>query len=189
MKITALALVALSMAAPALADEMSAAEYFARDKANNWTGELVYPSNPYGKLVKLSKMTAEKQKVADAIKRHVTAQLGDKWVDTALRIAKLESGFACHAKGPKTRHGNAKGVFQLIDSSARTLGFDPAQMYDCEQNILAGVAHMKACIEQGGVREPREMAACHVAGWANWNVKLARRPERYKQRYVSLAIH
>jgi hypothetical protein len=188
MKKIALALVALSMASPAVADEMSAAEFFARDKANNWTGELVHISNPYGKLVKPSKITADKQKVIDAIKRHVTAQLGSEWVDTALRIAKLESGFACHAKGPKTRHGHAKGVFQLIDSSARTLGFDPAQMYDCDQNILAGIAHMKACIEQGGVREPREMAACHVAGWANWNVKLARRPERYKQHYVSLAI-
>jgi len=189
MKKTALAFVALSMASPAVADEMSAAEFFARDKANNWTGELVHISNPYGKLVKLSKVTPDKQKVIDAIRRHVTAQLGDKWVDTALRIAKLESGFACHAKGPKTRHGHAKGVFQLIDSSARTLGFDPAQMYDCNQNILAGIAHMKACINQGGVREPREMAACHVAGWSNWNVKLARRSERYKQRYVSLAIN
>jgi hypothetical protein len=190
MKKTALALVALSMATSAAAmEDMTAAEFFARDKANKWTGDLVYPSNPYGKLVKLSKMTPEKQEVVAAIQRHVTAQLGSKWVDTALRIAKLESGFSCRAKGPRTRHGNAKGVFQLIDSSARTLGFSPAQMYDCEQNILAGVAHMKACIEQGGVREPREMAACHVAGWANWNVKLARRPERYKQRYVSLAIH
>jgi hypothetical protein len=190
MKKIALALVALSMATPLAAmEEMSNAEFFARDKANNWTGELVYPSNAYGKLAKFSKMTPEKQKVADAIKRHVTAQLGSKWVDTALRIARLESNFSCRAKGPRTRHGNAKGVFQLIDSSARTLGFSPAQMYDCEQNILAGVAHMKACIEQGGVREPREMAACHVAGWANWNVKLARRPERYKQRYVALTFH
>jgi hypothetical protein len=190
MKKIALALVALSMASPALADDvMSAAEYFARDKANNWTGELVYSSNPYGKLAKIGKLNAEKKKVADAITVEVRSQIGQEWVDTALRIAKLESGFSCSARGPKTRHGSAKGVFQLIDSSARTLGFDPAKMYDCEQNILAGVAHMKACIQQGGVREPREMAACHVAGWANWNVKLARRPERYKQRYVALTFH
>ena len=76
MKKTALALVALSMASPAVADEMSAAEFFARDKANNWTGELVHTSNPYGKLVKPSKITADKQKVIDAIRRHVT-QRGD----------------------------------------------------------------------------------------------------------------
>ena len=188
MKKIALALVALSMATPVFADDMSAAEYFARDKANNWTGELVYPSTPYGKLAKIGKLTAEKQKVADAISAQVTRQIGSQWVETALRIAKLESSFVCHARGPRTRHGNAKGIFQLIDSSARTLGFDPKDMYDCEKNILAGVAHMKACIEQGGVREPHEMAACHVAGWANWNVRLARRPERYKQRYVALAM-
>lgn len=184
----ALALVAFTLALPAAADEMTAAEFFARDKANKWTGDLVAPRSPYGKLVKPSKMTADKQKVIDAIALHVTAQIGSKWVDTAMRIAKLESGFSCRAKGPKTRHGHAKGVFQLIDSSARTLGFDPAQMYDCDQNILAGIAHMKACIELGHVSEPREMAACHVAGWANWNVRLARRPELYKRRYVALAM-
>jgi hypothetical protein len=36
---------------------------------------------------------------------------------------------------------------------------------------------------------PREMAACHVAGWTNWNVKLARRPEQYKRRYVALTFN
>lgn len=188
MKKITLALVGLLMASHAAADEMTAAEYFARDKANNWTGELVSMKTPYGKLAKVNKMTPEKQKVVDAIVAHVERKLGQQWVDTALRIAKLESGFTCRAKGPMTRHGNAKGVFQLIDSSARTLGFDPAKMYDCEQNILAGIAHMKACINHGHVREPHEMAACHVAGWVNWNVKLARRPERYKQRYVALSM-
>lgn len=85
-----------------------------------------------------------------------------------------------------TRHGRAKGVFQLIDSSARTLGFNPNKMHDCDQNIAAGIAHMKECITHG-VKDSRDMAACHVAGWRNWNIRLARRHERYKQHYVRLA--
>ena len=109
-----------------------------------------------------------------------------QWVSSALKIAKVESGYQCNATGPKTRHGHAKGIFQLIDSSAQTLGFDPKRMYDCNENIAAGVAHMKVCISYG-VKDPRGMAACHVAGWNHWNVKLARQHERYKQQYIRMA--
>ena len=128
----------------------------------------------------------KKQAVVDKIKNEVRKEIGDKWVDSALKIAKVESGYNCKATGPMTRHGQAKGVFQLIDSSAQILGFNPKKMHDCDQNIAAGVAHMKACIEHG-VTDSRGMAACHVAGWSNWNVRLARRPERYKQHYIRLA--
>ena len=191
MRTIMLAIVAFALATPAAATEdMSAAEFFARDKVNNWTGDLSYGSfgSPYGRLVHVEKLTPQKQEVAKLIAKHVSNQIGEKWVDTALRLAKIESGFNCAAKGPRTRHGNAKGLFQLLDKSAITLGFDPKDMYSCDKNILAGVAHMKACIDLGKVSDSREMAACHVAGWANWNVKLARRPERYKQRYVTLTM-
>jgi hypothetical protein len=132
---------------------------------------------------------AESQKkrvVIDRITTVVRKELGEEWVASALKIAKVESGYRCNATGPKTRHGHAKGVFQLIDSSAKTLGFDPGKMYDCNENIAAGVAHMKVCISYG-VKDPRGMAACHVAGWNHWNVKLARQHERYKQRYINMA--
>jgi len=190
MKTITLALAAFALATPAAADEMSAAEYFARDKANNWSGELSYGSfgSPYGKLASVEKLTPKKQEIAKQIAKQVADRLGEQWVETALRLAKIESGYNCAAKGPRTRHGNAKGLFQLLDKSAETLGFDPKEMYSCDKNILAGIAHMKACIDIGRVSNAREMAACHVAGWANWNVRLARRPERYKQRYVALAM-
>ena len=128
----------------------------------------------------------KKQKVVDKIKTEVRKEIGEKWVESALKIAKVESGYNCQATGPMTRHGRAKGVFQLIDSSARTLGFNPNKMHDCDQNIAAGIAHMKECINHG-VTDSRGMAACHVAGWGNWNIRLARRPERYKQHYIRLA--
>ncbi|CAB4130544.1 LT_GEWL domain containing protein [uncultured Caudovirales phage] len=128
----------------------------------------------------------KKQEVVEKIAKKVSQELGEKWVQGALKIAKLESGFNCKATGPMTRHGRAKGLFQMIDSSAKSLGFDPKKMHDCDENIAAGVAHMKMCI-QYGVVDARGMAACHVAGWGNWNVRLARRPERYKQHYIKLA--
>ena len=128
----------------------------------------------------------DNRKVIDRITAVVTQEIGEQWIPSALKIAKVESGYRCNATGPKTRHGNAKGVFQLLDSSARTLGFDPGKMYDCNENIAAGVAHMKVCISYG-VKDPRGMAACHVAGWNHWNVKLSRYHERYKQRYIHMA--
>jgi len=139
-------------------------------------------------FVKPEKVIASQKKrvVIDRITTVVRKELGEEWVASALKIAKVESGYQCHVTGPKTRHGRAKGVFQLIDSSARTLGFDPGKMYDCNENIAAGVAHMKVCIKYG-VKDPRGMAACHVAGWNRWNVKLAKQHERYKQRYINMA--
>ena len=139
-------------------------------------------------FVKPEKVIASHKKrvVIDRIATVVRKELGEEWVASALKIAKVESGYQCHVTGPKTRHGRAKGVFQLIDSSARTLGFDPVKMYDCNENIAAGVAHMKVCIKYG-VKDPRGMAACHVAGWNRWNVKLAKQHERYKQRYINMA--
>ena len=128
----------------------------------------------------------KKKDVTEKIATKVRQEIGEKWVQSALKIAKLESGFKCNATGPVTRHGQAKGLFQMLDSSARALGFDPHKMHDCDENIAAGVAHMKMCIKYG-VQDAKDMAACHVAGWGNWNVVLARRPERYKQQYIRLA--
>lgn len=128
----------------------------------------------------------KKKVVIDQITAVVKKELGEEWVASALKIAKVESGYQCNVTGPKTRHGRAKGVFQMMDSSAKALGYDPGKMYDCNENIAAGVAHMKVCIRYG-VKDPRGMAACHVAGWNHWNVKLARQHERYKQQYIRMA--
>jgi len=128
----------------------------------------------------------KKQAVVDKIRSEVRKEIGEKWVESALKIAKVESGYNCKATGPMTRYGQAKGIFQLIDSSARSLGFNPKKMHDCDENIAAGIAHMKECIAHG-VTNSKDMAACHVAGWFNWNIRLARRQEKYKQKYIRLA--
>lgn len=170
---------------PALAD-MNAAEFFARDKAQSWAGPLVNTvASPYGTLPR--HMPAKKEAVARIVAREAQARLGAQWVNTALKLAKIESSYNCGAIGPRTRHGHARGVLQVLPSSARSLGFDPSRLNECDYGVRVGVAHMASCIK-AGVRTHAQMAACHVAGVGGWNKRLARRPETYKQHYIRLAM-
>jgi soluble lytic murein transglycosylase-like protein len=121
--------------------------------------------------------------VQQMIVTETTRQIGAQWTPTALRIAKLESGFRCNATGPKTRQGRARGVFQVMPATARSMGYNPAQLHECGYGIAAGVTHMRLCIASG-VRTPTQMASCHVAGTHGWKVRLKPRAERYKQKYV-----
>ena len=121
--------------------------------------------------------------VQQMIATETTRQIGAQWAPTALRIAKLESGYRCNATGPKTRHGRAKGVFQVMPATARGMGYNPARLHECGYGIAAGVSHMRLCIA-AGVRTQAQMASCHVAGTHGWKVRLKPRAERYKQKYV-----
>jgi soluble lytic murein transglycosylase-like protein len=165
-------ILSLLVSSPALAG-MSSAEFFGRDKSGAWSDTR--PSAP----------AVARGNVQKIVARQAAQKLGSQWVDTALRIAKLESGFNCRATGPATRHGRARGVMQVMPSSARALGYDPARLHDCEHGVAAGVAHMALCIRHG-VRTAQDMARCHVAGVGGWNRKLNRGAERYKKRYVAL---
>ncbi len=169
---------------PAFAD-MNAAEFFARDKAQSWTGPLVNEvRNPYGTLPK--HMPAKKEAVARIVAREAQARLGAQWVKTALKLAKIESSYNCAAVGPRTRHGNARGVLQVLPSSARALGFDPSRLNECEYGVEVGLAHMAACI-RSGVRTHAQMSSCHVSGIAGWQRKLSARAEKYRREYIRLA--
>ncbi len=183
MKVLVLAL--SLVATPALAD-IGAHEFFARDRAHNWTGPLRNEiASPYGSLP--TTISPNKQNVARIVEREARARLGAQWVNTALKLAKIESSFNCGAVGPRTRHGHARGVLQVLPSSARALGFDPTRLNDCDYGARVGVAHMAACI-RAGVRTHAQMAACHVAGVGGWNRRLARRHEKYKSQYIRLAM-
>jgi hypothetical protein len=182
MRLQRIILTVLSMAiTPALA-EMTAGEYFARDKANNWTSEIY--GSPYVGSVQHFSATRDNSFVIALVIRKARDVLGDKWVDTAVRIARLESGFNPAAVNRST---HASGVLQVIPSSARIMGYDPSRLTQAEYGIDAGIEHMRRCIDSG-VSTPREMAACHVAGWHGWNKRLSRRYERYKHQYVRLAM-
>jgi hypothetical protein len=182
---------------PAKAVEDSHSEFFNNDRSY-WSRGLKVPEKPdyswAGSLVSSSPITnarsprtrADRVHVEQRVKERVRAELGDQWVPTAVSLARLESGFNCRATGPHTRHGRAKGVFQVMPGSARALGYDYAKLHDCDYGIAAGIAHMRSCI-RAGVRTHSDMARCHVAGVGGWNARLNRSAERYKNKYVRLA--
>jgi hypothetical protein len=93
--------------------------------------------------------------------------LGRQWVGTAVLLARKESGFRCNAVGPRTRHGRALGVFQVMPGSAKALGYQYKKLVDCRYGIDAGLAHMKLCLAHG-VRTERQMMSCHLRGVAGW---------------------
>lgn len=122
---------------------------------------------------------ANRAHVARMVEQETERQLGRQWVPTALRIAKVESGFRCNAVGPRTRHGRAQGVMQVLPKSARGLGHS-GSLLDCRSGIRAGVAHMRMC-KQAGATTPALMARCHVAGPGG-----LRSRSRYANQYVRL---
>jgi hypothetical protein len=123
--------------------------------------------------------------VQDMVAREAERKLGKQWVSTAVRLAKIESGFRCNAVGPKTRHGRARGVFQVMPGTARAMGFNPANLHRCDYGVAAGIAHMQRCVASG-VRTPAQMASCHVSGFHGWRVRLNGRAESYRRQYVGL---
>lgn len=125
------------------------------------------------------------QSVAKKVAHQAETRLGAHWVPTALALAKIESGLNCRATGPRTRHGRAKGVLQVMPASARALGYDHRRLHDCDYGIAAGIAHMESCV-RAGVRTHTDMAKCHVAGVGGWRTRLNRSAERYKKRYARL---
>lgn len=103
--------------------------------------------------------------VQTMIAEHVSARIGSQWVGTALRIAKIESGYRCNA-----RNGRAVGIFQ--NTNPAMFGVSRAAALTCDGGIRAGVAHMAMCIRMGAT-SPRQMYICHNAGHP-----FARRVER-----------
>jgi hypothetical protein len=175
-----LALLALLTASPAVASEPQ------REAQRNWVSDL-FEFTAKAPVVVVS-VPAGREGVAKLVALRAKEKLGPQWVDSALRLAKLESTFNCKATGPKTRHGRAKGVLQVMDGSARALGFDPKRMYECDYGIQAGLAHMQMCLKHG-VKTPSDMARCHVSGWGGWNRRLkSGGAEKYRQKYVKMSM-
>lgn len=153
--------------------------YFAKER-----GQSV---QPYGTIPsRIAPQRGDALRVQALLATRAQARLGSNWVPTAVRLGKLESSYRCGATGPRVRGGRARGVLQVMPGSARALGYDPSRLHECEYGIEAGLAHMKKCLDVG-VRTHAQMSACHVAGWAGWNRRLAAKAERYKQQYIRMA--
>ena len=120
--------------------------------------------------------------VVAEIRSQTIAAIGERWEDIAVRIAFVESRHNPRAIGPRTKHGRAAGVFQVMPRTARALGFDYKRLREAEYGIAAGVAHMRLCI-RSGVQTDAEMAACHLTGVGGW-----RRKSKIKLRYVAKVL-
>lgn len=79
------------------------------------------------------------------VKTHIVKHAVELGIDPALAlsIAKTESGF-CHDK--RSKHG-AVGVFQLMPSTARKLGYNP---YYLSENIKGGLTYYKMMYKKFG---------------------------------------
>lgn len=129
-----------------------------------------------------------KQEVARSIASQVNSRLGPQWVEPALKIAKIESGYTCHVKGPKTKHGRAVGPLQVLVGSAESLGITAYELdTSCAMQIEAGIRHMERCI-QLGAKTSSQFASCHVSG-NPFNGRLTRKAERYRQKYIKMAAN
>lgn len=90
------------------------------------------------------------------IASEVCARIGCQWTSTALRIAKIESGFRCNA-----RNRRAVGVFQ--NTNPAMFGVSRAAALTCSGGVRAGVAHMAMCIGKGA-HTAAQMMRCHNSG-------------------------
>lgn len=163
-------------ATPAVADQ-SHAEY--------WREEAARQAGVPAASQRARANTPERARVKAIVADEARKQLGEKWVPVALKIAYVESRFDPAAVGPKTKHGRAQGVMQVMPGTARAMGYDPARLRDVKYGASAGVAHMRLCIASG-VRTDNEMALCHVSGVGGWKRRLNGRDERYKVKYTAL---
>lgn len=150
--------VALCAASPAYGQ--SALEWAASQGSN--AGGVIQPLRP---AARERRALEPRSSVQTMIAEHVTARIGSQWVGTALRIAKIESGYRCNA-----RNGRAVGIFQ--NTNPAMFGVSRAAALTCDGGIRAGVAHMAMCIGKGATTH-RMMLICHNAG-----TPYARRVER-----------
>jgi hypothetical protein len=176
---TLAAMICATIATKAFEGDDNPAIYFQRDKAG-------WGKNVDANLSWTDTMSKNQQQVAAEIASKARSRLGPEWVEPALKIAKIESGYTCDVKGPKTKHGRAIGPLQVLVSSAESLGITAAELNSsCMAQIEAGMRHMERCI-QLGARTQAQFASCHVSG-NPFNPRLSRKAERYRQKYIKMA--
>lgn len=95
--------------------------------------------------------------VNQMIAEHVSARIGSHWINTAIQIARIESGGNCSA----TNRSGATGIFQVINP--QRFGVSRAAARTCSGGIQAGVSHMEACISKGA-HTHAQMMRCHNSG-------------------------
>ena len=114
----------------------------------------------------------------DSVKAAIVKYSVEMGVDPAitLSIAKAESGYRHEARSAR----GAVGVFQLMPSTARRMGFNP---YSMDDNIKAGIMYYKSMYKMFGKMELA--IAAYNAGPANVKKYNSVPPFRETKRFVS----
>jgi hypothetical protein len=118
----------------------------------------------------------------EVVARTAREKLGEGWVHIALAQAKRESGFNPLARN---RSSGASGVFQVLPSTARGMGYDPQKLFDLEYGAKVGVAYMGHCIK-AGVSTDAQMNSCFLRGFYNWRANHG--PERGNRKVRSAHV-
>lgn len=192
-KITAIAcsiLMASASIVSAEGDNQDRIDFFRQlhmDRGQAWFSQAPVASS-YTKLTRNRRGQPDRTHVVNNLVAQTRATMGEEWVKTALKIARVESGYNCGAQGPRLREGDrAMGVGQVRLRSARALGYTgtAAQLLDCATGIKMMLAHMERCRTEGATTETL-MARCHVAGWRGFKGRLNARAHRYAGQYQNM---
>lgn len=103
------------------------------------SGCAVQPDRTYAETFGRSRQPTPVQTL---IVQKFRAELGEKWVKPALRIAKIESGFNCRA-----HNGKAVGLFQF--TAPERWGLSRHRAMNCNANVDAAVRYAKHCVAMG----------------------------------------
>lgn len=116
------------------------------------------------------------------VKKRIVSQALELGIDPALAlsIAKKESGF-CHER--KSRRG-AVGVFQLMPSTAKKLGYNP---YKLNENIKGGLSYYKMLYNKFGSTELA--LAAYNAGPGNVKRYKGIPPFKETKRFVNIIMN
>jgi soluble lytic murein transglycosylase-like protein len=145
----------------------SAGQYWARER-----GQSVYGTLP--KAIKVSRNNDLAIILAEARRQGVPDRL-------ALKVCKVESGCRLNATGPRTKHGQHFGAYQIRPSSAARFGYRGGSLQGLA-GLRYGMAHLADCYRRSGGSEP-VAARCHVAGPGALTKRIAPWAERYAQSY------
>lgn len=83
-------------------------------------------------------------------------------------VATTESGGDRYALGPQTRQGQAKGLFQFMDETARDMGLQGGDVFDPEKSASAAAKYLSQLLKQTGGNLHEAIAAYN---WGIGNVQ------------------
>ncbi|WP_312740903.1 lytic transglycosylase domain-containing protein [Cedecea neteri] len=83
-------------------------------------------------------------------------------------VAITESSGNQFAEGPQTKYGSAKGLFQFVDSTAKSLGLKGNDVFDPEKSAQAAAKYLSQLLRQNGGNLDKALASYN---WGIGNVQ------------------